>query len=67
MAAMSQAQEFRNANAAYFFADAHFLVEAEASTQAKEIRHNVFQFPDGSVLVIDNHSFQTAAYDARPA
>lgn len=51
---VSQALAFKTQHAAYFFEDAHFLVEGDASRVAKEVSYNVFQFPDGSILRIDN-------------
>lgn len=58
-----QAEQFRRVNQAYFFTDAHFYVEAEASTKAEEISHNVYQFPDGSILQID--WFTATAYPSK--
>jgi hypothetical protein len=37
----------------YWFKDAHFLAEATLLEEAREIKHNIFLFEDGSLLVID--------------
>jgi hypothetical protein len=48
----TQAEQFRAGHKDYFFEEAHFHVEALASVEAKEIAHNLFEFPDGSILRI---------------
>lgn len=58
---MHQAAEFYKNNLPYMFEDAHFLVEAQASQVAKELVHNIFQFPDGSILKMGQFSAQTFA------
>lgn len=63
--ARSAAEEFRVTHAAYFFEDAHFLVEAEASRVASEVAPNVFVFSDGSRLTIDARSCRVTATPAQ--
>lgn len=75
--AASQAAQFNAEHRDYFFADAHHLVEASASTSAKEIAPNVFEFSDASILhistqppvvgVYGNRAEFLAARDARRA
>lgn len=58
---MTLAEVFHQKHKAYLFEDAHFLVEAAAATEGKELVHNVFQFSDKSVLKINRHSVETYA------
>lgn len=52
----SLAQAFHTRHSAYFFEDAHFLAEAAATVEAREVRPCHFQFPDGSELTIDHRA-----------
>lgn len=52
----SLAQSFHVRHSAYFFEDAHYLVEAAATTEAREVSPCRFQFPDGSELTIDHRA-----------
>lgn len=63
MTTPSKAAAFYQEHADYFFADAHFQVEAAASLQAVEVAHNVFEFPDRSRLVTDSKASRVRVLD----